>query len=279
MPIVMTPKASPVYEHFDSTCCGRGIDVKDVKSVSNSDTTQGSYKFRQIAAFITGLMAKKNNGEASVHPKYWLEIKDQMHRDRVSLNGYDLKSGALGAWMADSNTKLGLFKWIDQHHNVEIEIIKGGLKHTLHQKLDYVHYLNPHQSLEYRIDILDGKWMKGNTLLDTTQLQGKSGMKGHAAIVIHRDGNIFVHPYEKGKWQHTSTTGGKPVLSAGMIKIENGQAESFHLDSGHYMPKLPQLENFLSRVAAKNVDLSQLEISTKNINQDEIDTLINKYSQ
>ncbi|TOE30879.1 hypothetical protein [Vibrio parahaemolyticus] len=59
MPIVMTPKASPVYEHFDSTCCGRGIDVKDVKSVSNSDTTQGSYKFRQIAAFITGLMAKK----------------------------------------------------------------------------------------------------------------------------------------------------------------------------------------------------------------------------
>ncbi|EGR2880504.1 hypothetical protein DMW17_25530 [Vibrio parahaemolyticus] len=64
-----------------------------------------------------------------------------------------------------------------------------------------------------------------------------------------------------------------------MIKIENGQAESFHLDSGHYMPKLPQLENFLSRVAAKNVDLSQLEISTKNINQDEIDTLINKYSQ
>ncbi|TOL16674.1 hypothetical protein CGI04_16875 [Vibrio parahaemolyticus] len=63
MPIVMTPKASPVYEHFDSTCCGRGIDVKDVKSVSNSDTTQGSYKFRQIAAFITGLMAKKTMGK------------------------------------------------------------------------------------------------------------------------------------------------------------------------------------------------------------------------
>ena len=239
----------------------------------------GVAKFRQVAEFVTGLMPKKSNGEVAAHPKYWLEIKDSDHRDRVSLNGFDLKSGALGAWQADGNTKFGLFQWIELNPDVEIDILEGGVKHPLSQKLDYINYLDSNQSLNYRIDISQGEWKQGGTLLDTTQFQGKEGMSGHSAIVIHRDGNIFVHPYEKGKWQHPSTTDGKPVLSAGMIKIKLGKAKSFHLDSGHYMPQLPQLEHFLERTVAKGVDISQLEIHAKHIARDKIDGLIRQYTR
>lgn len=246
-----------------------------VKTIKNSP---GMVRFKEAAQFIMEMMPRKSCGEAGANPKYWLEIKDPKHRDRVSLNGLDAQSGALSAWQEDANSKVGLFPWIDQHPDVEINTLKNKPKHPLSQDVGYINYLSSDQAANYRVTLSQGEWKVGGKLLDTTHLPGKAGMEGHAAIVVHRDGNIFVHPYEKGKWQHTSTTEGKPVLSAGMILIAQGKAKSFHLDSGHYMPQRPQLEHLLARLAAQGVNIDELDIHAKSIAQGDIKALVRKYS-
>ena len=239
----------------------------------------GLMRFRAQAQFIIDRMPKKNQGEAGVHPSYWLEVKDPKHRDRISLNGLDSQCGAFGAWREDDEGELGLFQWVDKNPHAEVKQFKDGPTHPLSQGLGYINYLSPSQAASYRVDISKGEWKAGDVLLDTTHLQGKPGMDGHAAIVIHRDGNVFVHPYEKGKWQHTSTTQGKPVLSAGMIRIEQGKVKSFHLDSGHYVPQLPQLEHFLARMARRGVNISEIDIRAKHIAEDQIEALVSRYSR
>ncbi|MBK5528898.1 hypothetical protein JFT91_15055 [Pseudomonas sp. TH08] len=246
-----------------------------VKTIKNSPSMM---RFKETAQFIMEMMPRKSCGEAGANQKYWLEIKDPQHRDRISLNGLDGQSGALSAWQEDANSKTGLFQWIDQHPNVEINTLKNKPKQPLSQDVGYINYLSPDQATDYRVTLSQGEWKEGGKLLDTTHLPGKTGMEGHAAIVIHRDGNIFVHPYEKGKWQHTSTTEGKPVLSAGMILIEQGKAKSFHLDSGHYMPQRPQLEHLLARLVAQGVNINELDIHAKSVAQDDISALVSKYS-
>ncbi|MFF7062411.1 hypothetical protein [Pseudomonas sp. NPDC008258] len=248
------------------------LPVKAIKNVPNM------MRFKEAAQFILEIMPNKNRGEAGVHPKYWLEIKDPKHRDRITLNGLDAQSGALSAWQKDANCKIGLFQWIDQHPNVEINALKNKPTYPLSQDVGYVNYLSADQVADYRVELSKGEWKAGGKLLDTTHLPGKAGMEGYAAIVIHRDRNIFVHLYEKGKWQHTSTTGGKPVLLAGMIFIEQGRAKSFHLDSGHYMPQRPQLENFFARLVEEGVNIGELVIHAKSIPQADISALVTQYS-
>ncbi|MFD1968802.1 hypothetical protein ACFSJ1_06860 [Trinickia caryophylli] len=173
-------------------------------------------------------------------------------------------------------TGWALFEWIDRHPEVEVSTLKGGPKHPFSEKVGYIHYLQPSEAARYRVDISCGQWTTGGALLDTTQLPGKSGMKGHAALVIHANGEVFVHPYEKGKWQHTSTTGARAVLSAGMVAIEQGKAKSFHLDSGHYMPGTPQLKNFLEKMVEKGVAVAGLDIHAKDMSRNEIEALIDR---
>ncbi|WP_163835618.1 hypothetical protein [Spartinivicinus ruber] len=253
-----------------------------VRHVSNTDKCLSSSptpklpidRFRQAAQFVTNLMPNKSNGEAGVKPQYWLEIRDPKHRDRLTLNGFDIQSGALAAWKQDVNTKLNLFDWVDQHPESKISTLKDNPKYVLSEKLQNINYLTPQQSLIYSIVLSDGKWMQNDSILDTTHLAGKEGMEGHAIIVVHKDSSIYVHPYEKGKWQHTSTTNGQPVLSAGMIKIEQGKATSFHLDSGHYTPSLPQLKNLLILLAKKGVDIHSIDIHAKKIDQFDIINLL-----
>ncbi|WP_350616104.1 hypothetical protein [Pseudomonas sp. HY7a-MNA-CIBAN-0227] len=247
-----------------------------VKTIKNSPSMM---RFKETAQFIIEMMPRKNYGEAGASQKYWLEIKDPKHRDRISLNGLDAQSGALSAWLEDVNNKTGLFQWIDQYPDVEINTLKNKPKHPLSLDVGYINYLSPDQATDYWVTISQGEWKTGNKLLNTTHLPSKAGMEGHAAIVIHRDGNIFVHPYEKGKWQHTSTTEGKPVLSAGMILIEQGKAKSFYLDSGHYIPQRPQLEHLLARLAAQGVNINELDIHAKHIAQNDIKALVRQYSR
>lgn len=247
-----------------------------VKAVKNSPSV---LRFKETARFIMDMMPRKSSGEVGVNRKYWLEVKDPKHRDRVSLSGFDGQSGALGAWKEDVSSNCGLFDWIDQHPDVEINTIKSAAKYPLSEKVGYVNYLSADQATHLQVTISQGEWTIDGKLLDTTSLPGKRGVKGHAAIVIHRDGRIFVNPHEKGKWHHTSTTEGRPVLSAGMILINQGQARSFHLNSGHYLPQKPQLENFLAQLKAHDVNISQLNIHARRIAKEDIKALIEKYSR
>lgn len=247
-----------------------------VVSVENSS---GVMRFKECAQFITSIMPRTSCGEAGATERYWLEIKDPKHRDRISLVGHDSKSGALSAWKEDTTNKAGLFEWMDQHPDVEIRHRENDPKLPLSQHLGYVNYLTKNQATVYQVALSQGEWKTGEgVLLDTTHLAGKAGFERHAAIVIHRDGTIFVNPHETGKWHHTSTTGGRPVLAAGMILIEQGEAKSFHLESGHYDPKRPQLEHLLARLVAGGVNIEKLDIHAKAVTQDDVKSLVRQYS-
>lgn len=86
-------KSNPI----DQACGSRAGKLSEqpqisVKTVKNP---QSVMHFKKTAQFIMNMMPKKSRGEAGVNPQYWLEITDKKHRDRISLNGFDVQSGAL----------------------------------------------------------------------------------------------------------------------------------------------------------------------------------------
>ena len=86
----------------------RGVSPSlPVVSVENSPAKMG---FKGCAQFITSIMPRASCGEAGTTKRYWLEIKDPKHRDRISLVGHDSTSGALSAWKKDTTNKGGLFE-------------------------------------------------------------------------------------------------------------------------------------------------------------------------
>jgi len=68
--------------------------------------------------------------------------------------------------------------------------------------------------------------------------------------------------------QHSSYMGGKAVLCAGMIRVENGRLKHIDNGSGHYQPTTENLLTLLRRLDAKGFNLN--EVTTKDLNNKHI---------
>ena len=179
-------------------------------------------------------------------PHYILEGVDDQHRDKAQLNAKYLE------WekTPDVAENQSFWVWLDATHPAFSEA-QG------------VTYVNKKQRGEYKINIdKDGTIRRGNGTepYDTLNYGGKT--PGMAAYVMDKEGNIYVGEHQTGIMHHSSFLAGKPVVSAGMVKIESGKITQIDHRSGHYSPTKENFENALGKIDQKAfAPQAKLEIS------------------
>lgn len=136
------------------------------------------------------------------------------------------------------------------------------------KEIEQTKFLSANEINQYQATVKNGVWHRTDeqaTRVDTLASPGKTNhaeyYPQHGVFVMHRNGDMYVHDYERNKMHHPMTTGGVPVLASGIIKIENGVATSFALISGHYRCGLVELDRVLKRMKDDNVNLQDMDIA------------------
>lgn len=112
-------------------------------------------------------------------------------------------------------------------------------------------YLDKHDASAYHlVNIKKGKLYLGDQLLDSSDAlelgphDSKPVSSKRAIYVISQDGKLYVSKYSfAGKFHHSSFLAGAPVISAGMMVVENGVIKSINDQSGHYLPAACNFKN------------------------------------
>jgi hypothetical protein len=152
-------------------------------------------------------------------------------------------------------------------------------------EIEQTKFLSKKEINQYQAIVKNGVWHRTDehsTLIDTMCSPGKTNhaeyYPQHSVFVMHRDGKMYIHNYERNKMHHPMTTGGAPVLASGIIKIENGVATSFALISGHYRCGLAELDRVLKCMKDGKVNLKDMSISAPAVEDSEgLQQLLKKY--
>ncbi|MBV6322434.1 hypothetical protein [Duganella violaceipulchra] len=232
--------------------------------------SESQEKFRSAVKFMIPTLAAK--GERRVdEDEVMLEVKDPQHRYAAHLNA------ARKLWLESGAQKTDdLFTWVEKNPDLKISVNNQEINLKEIPKVEY-----PENSdiEKHRTVIKSGQWQRaGGAQIDTSSSPGKVGLPAYSVIVIHRNGNAYVHDYAKGRLHHTTTTGGKPIVSGGMIKIDTGKAKAFRLDTGHYKAELSELENALAFFKKNHVDMREMKFDAPYIKDKQaVGDLLEKY--
>ncbi len=165
-------------------------------------------------------------------PYYALEGLDPKHRNKVVLNAYYRE------WEKAPNTQENnnFFKWLQKTHP-ESEQEKS------------ITYFSDSQRAHYLIKTAaDGTFTRGNNSkpYDTTAYKGKT--PGMAAYIMDSSGRLYVGEHQVNLIHHSTFNAGLKVISAGMVRIEQGKITQMDHKSGHYAPNVDHFKNLLTRI-------------------------------
>jgi len=85
--------------------------------------------------------------------------------------------------------------------------------------------------------------------------------------VVTTDKKMYVQLEAKGIAHHTSLSRGHAILCAGEMVVKDGTIERINTGSGHYKPSAKELYNILKILRENEVNLEQLKISWKKMNE------------
>lgn len=239
---------------------------KDVLKTENKLRTPND-KLRDVAKFFREIQAGPD--ERRIQGDVELEAYSGEMIYGAHINRAQKEWGKLG--MPD----VSLHIWTKNNPNYEIEVHGKQLALKNMARLD----ASPDNSKKYKVTMESGLWTWPNGQhIDTSKSDGKSDYPGYGVIVIHSDGEARVHDYVRGSLGHTSTTQGKAVKSAGIIKIVDGKAKGFCLDSGHYRPDTNELRQMLVFFKKNGVDISEMKFDAPHLeNKEDINKLLKEY--
>jgi hypothetical protein len=187
-------------------------------------------KQRLLKAML--LESRSDNSAIKLTKGYYLEGIDFKHRDKQVLNEMYSK------WETTSDTKenKSFWKWLKEN-KPEFENSKQ------------VKFLTSKERRKHLVVVGDDNRLRQGAQgepYDTSSFKGKT--PGKAAYVVDSKGNMYVGEHKKGLMHHSSFLAGRAVVSAGMVKIENGKITEIDHRSGHYAPGGEQLRNALNNI-------------------------------
>jgi hypothetical protein len=114
--------------------------------------------------------------------------------------------------------------------------------------LHAVHYLSESEREESRV------YTEGGKLVDSN---GVPLYTGTYIFVVDQQGRLIASPPVEGRIHHSSLGAGKPVLTAGTIKVVDGQIMQLSNQSGHYRPSTESFEHFVVALEHEGVILDR----------------------
>ncbi|MGN6332610.1 MAG: hypothetical protein ACTHOD_13290 [Motilibacteraceae bacterium] len=96
---------------------------------------------------------------------------------------------------------------------------------------------------------------EGNPPVDTSKSATHFSGAGVEIFVVGVDGDIHLHNHAIGQYHHSSLLDGGDVAMAGEMKVDKGKIVWLSDKSGHYVPSLDHLLQFLHRLKKDGVEL------------------------
>lgn len=93
------------------------------------------------------------------------------------------------------------------------------------------------------------------------RLLRKTTKKNTWIYVADKNLNLYLGLKDTGTFQHSSFLGGGLVVSAGLLKVQQGLITKLSPLSGHYRTKIDSFMNFVDRLEAQGADLHKVQIS------------------
>lgn len=180
--------------------------------------------------------------------EHWIEAIDPRHRYGHNLHIYYKE------W-SDSNPGQPFFYWLDLGDGKELNL-KDCPRSKLRQEC--VKYLGPQEREGYEYVVLEGKIIHKQTGEPLDTINGSKQAKW--IFVMSTSKKLYSGQKKKGMFHHSSFLAGGATVAAGKLEAENGVLKSISAYSGHYRPKDDNLDNFVSFLKEKEVNLDDVEI-------------------
>ncbi len=126
-----------------------------------------------------------------------------------------------------------------------------------------VQYFTPSEKRAFELVIREGKvfhlldGQKAQSLFDPDAMSWENSL-----FVVDKDQRLFLLPFEeRGRFHHSSLSGGKDILFAGTAAFHQGVIREISDRSGHYKPTKEQTLLVLKELAGKGLDISQLRLT------------------
>jgi RHS repeat-associated protein len=98
-------------------------------------------------------------------------------------------------------------------------------------------------------------------LVDTSNSGPAMAPNGKAIYVMDESGNVYLHHKPgAGAVHHSSMLAGGNVAAGGEIEVEMGVIKSINRESGHYKPELEHLDQFLSELKERGVNVDSINV-------------------
>lgn len=205
--------------------------------------------------------------------RYWLELTDPQHRYGKILsihwqvwvrlksnvnffNWLNAKLASTGRRTVEDSDITDLYKAIWERSSVKDSIPFKDWRKSIN-KISKVTYLNERERKRYAVNIQDGKLYNQETgEAITTNQHGLIFVRGY-------DNRLYVGPYERGTFHHSSFLSGSPVKAAGELFCTNGKLVKItdlcgHYYSPHPLKNLEQMWYFLDFLNSKGVSLKDV---------------------
>jgi hypothetical protein len=208
------------------------------------------------AGVIDGMDHGKNKG---LSRGYRLEALDPKHRmaDLLEIMHKEFEKRTDAA----TSCKVSLFfEWLDMLSREAPETIYGtfkGFKTAIVNNFVVagVRYLTARERSDFRVFIKGGLLYRGNKLMDSRDNSTVVSGKGWAIFVTNPSGQLYAGSHSAGQFHHSSFLAGRPVMSAGELKVENGVIKVLTAKSGHYKPTLEQFIAGVKELKQRGADL------------------------
>nr|KJB62188.1 hypothetical protein B456_009G405500 [Gossypium raimondii] len=191
--------------------------------------------------------------------RHWIEAIDPRHRYGHNLHIY------YDEW-CKSDAGQPFFYWLDIGEGKEIDLQECP-RSKLRQQC--IKYLGPQEREHYEYIVFEGKIIHKQTGNVLHTIKGSEGQKW--IFVVSTSKKLYAGEKKKGMFHHSSFLAGGATFAAGRLVAEQGILKSISAYSGHYRPTDDSLENFLSFLKEKGVNLSEVEIRRASDGSDNYD--------
>lgn len=195
----------------------------------------------------------KNEKARKLVLEHWLELIDVQHRYGQNLQVYFIE------WL-HSLTMEPFFYWLDKGEGKDLNHLEKCPRLKLRQQC--IKYLDDIERKAYEVIVEDGKlyYKQSRKILDTT---GEPNVVKWI-FVLSTSKKLYIGLKTKGAFHHSSFLAGEATSAAGRITVEKGIIKELGHQSGHYRPTKENLQDFLSFLREKNVNVTHIKLNSVN---------------
>ncbi|KAF4321470.1 hypothetical protein BBO99_00006690 [Phytophthora kernoviae] len=190
---------------------------------------------------------------------FWLEALDEQHRYGFHLRAFHK------AWkheMATQSPSCGrrssadasFFHWLDHGNGKSLDLPECSQQEL---RSTQVEYCTAQERKHYELQFVsDGGEVK--VQYATSGLVVHTDERSKWIFVVDLAGRMHLNRKLKGRFHHSSFVSGAPIFAAGKIIIKHGTIVAIEPHSGHFKPRLDNLQALCSILATQGVNIDSI---------------------